>query len=233
MLEVHVAVNFASSIPGAVSVERERKGIPCSYTSSPDNEGPAEGSSSSEFNPPICLLLELMDIDDPSPTFRYVDCEQDLRKLGVRGILDVYRIPRMLLATFGELNFYGADRLHTYIEERLMPLIKPGGKEGGRQEEGSVVQEEGSVVVGTQDAEGSKAIYKRELDACSDVEVEDDSHFTSLRKGKGRMLKEESMEAIMVWPSDEEDEVEAALPPIAVLDDAGTTSESSESFASG
>ena len=221
--EVHVAVNFASPIPGAVSVKRERKGVPRSCTSSPDNEDPAEASSSSEFNPPVRLLLELMDIDDPAPDFKYVECEQELRKLGIRGILDVYRIPRMVLATFGDLRWYGANHLHTYIEERLMPLIKPGGKESGRQEEGS-------VVVGTQDVE-DEVICKRELDASSDVEVEERS-FTGLEKGKGRVLKEESMETIMVWPSDEEEEVEATLPSIAVLNDTGATSESSESLAS-
>ena len=126
MPEDHVAVNFASPIPGAASVEMERKHTPQSYTSSPDNESPASPSSSSDFNPPIRLLLELMDIDDPSPYFKYVDVEQDFRKLGIRGILDVYRLPRMVLATFGNLKWYGANHLHSYIEKRLMPLIKPG-----------------------------------------------------------------------------------------------------------
>ena len=39
------------------------------------------------------------------------------------------------------------------------------------------------------------------------------------------------METIMVWPSEEEEEVEAALPSIAVLNDTGATSESSKSIA--
>ena len=86
------------------------------------------------------------------------------------------------------------------------------------------------MVAGTRDVEKNGAICKQELDACLDVEVEDDRRFTSLWKGKGWLLKEESVEAIMVWPSDEEEEVEAVLPPIAVLDDAGTTSDSSKSF---
>ena len=221
--EVHVAVNFASPIPGAVSVERERKGITCSCTSSPNNKDPAEASSFLEFNLPARLLLELMDINDPAPNFKYVECEQELRKLGIRGILDVYHISRKVLATFRDLRWYGAHHLHTYIEECLMPLIKPGGKESGRQEEGS-------VVIGTQDVE-DEVICKWELDASLDVEVEEHS-FTGLKKGKGQVLKEESMETIMVWPSDKEEEVEAASPSIAMLNDTGATSESSESLAS-
>ena len=46
------------------------------------------------------------------------------------------------------------------------------------------------------------------------------------------MLKEESEGVIMVWPSDEENEVEATLPPIDMLDNDGATLESSECFTS-
>ena len=218
-------------------MEMEKKHTPRSYTSSPNNESPAEPSSSSEFNLPVCLLLELMDIDDPSPTFKYVEFENELRKLGIRGILDVHRIPRMILATFGDLKWYGANHLHTYIKDRLMPLIKPGGRVDGTQKGGSMggitKQEERSVSAGTQDVEGNEEVCKQEdLDACSDIVVEGGSHTTGLWKGKGKLLKEESEEIIMVWPSDDEDESEATLPPIAVLDNGGNISESSESFAS-
>ena len=221
--EVHVVVNFASPIPGEVSVEREQKGVPCSCTSLPDNEDPAEVSSSSEFNLPVHLLLELMDIDDPAPNFKYVECEQELRKLSIRGILDVYCIPRMVLATFSDLRWYGANHLHTYIKEHLMLLIKPRGKGSGRQEEGS-------MVIGTQDVE-DEVIFKQELDASSDVEVEEHNGFMGLKKGKGQVLKEKCMETIMVWPSDEEEEVKVVLLSIAMLNDTGTTSKSSESLA--
>ena len=103
-------------------------------------------------------------------------------------------------------------------------------QEGGS---GSVVagmQEEGSecVVADTEAEEICKLEY---LDACSDVAVEDGGHTMSLWKGRGHLLKEESKEVIMVWPSDEEDK--ALLPSIEVLHgDAGTTSESSESIIS-
>ena len=163
-----------------------------------------------------------MDIDNPSPTFKYVKFKDNLCENRAKGILDVYHIPRMLLVTFGNLECYGADHLCTYIEEGLMPLIKPGVKEDGQHRGGS-------MVAGMQDVEKNGAICKQKLDPCLDVEVEDDCHFTSLWKGKGWLLKEESVEAIMVWPSDEE-EVEATVPPIAVLDDTGTTSDSSESM---
>ena len=136
--EIHIAVNFAAPIPGVASVEMKGKNTPRSYTLLPDNESPATPSSSSEFNPPVHLLLELMDLDDPSPTFKYVKFENELRKLGIRGILDVHRLPRMVLATFGNLKWYGANHLHKYIDERLMPLIKLGGKVDGTQEEGSM-----------------------------------------------------------------------------------------------
>ena len=88
---------------------------------------------------------------------------------------------------------------------------------------------------GTQDVEGNEIICKEEgLDACSDIAVEDDTHRASLWKGKGKgqLMKEESEEVIMVWLSDNENEVAATLPLIAVLDDAGSTLKSSESFAS-
>ena len=59
-------------------MEMEKKHTLRSYTLSPNNESLAEPSSSSEFNPPVCLLLELMNIDDPSPTFKYVEFENEL-----------------------------------------------------------------------------------------------------------------------------------------------------------
>ena len=59
--EIHVAVNFVAPIPEVASVEMEGKNTPRSYTSLPDNESPATLSLSSEFNPPVRLLLELMD----------------------------------------------------------------------------------------------------------------------------------------------------------------------------
>ena len=90
---------------------------------SPNTADPDVPSSSLEFNPPICLLLELMDIDDPSPTFKYIDFENKLRKFNVRGILDVHRLPTMLLATFGDLKDYGARHLQAYVKEDRKSVV--------------------------------------------------------------------------------------------------------------
>ena len=117
-----------------------------------------------------------------------------------------------------------------------MPLIKLGEEVYGKQKGGS-------TVAGTQDVEEKGEVGENMVtcsdvdtcldeDTCSDVAVEDDGHIEASWKGKGQLLKEESKEVIMVWPSDEENAVEATLPPIDMLDDDGATSESSESFAS-
>ena len=74
------------------------------------------------------MLLELMDFCDPCEHFKYVDFEDEMRKFGIRGILDVHKLPRMVLAEFGSLRWYGANHLHDFIEDRLMSLIKPGAK---------------------------------------------------------------------------------------------------------
>jgi hypothetical protein len=204
-------------MPGAAAsvppVEVETNSVPRSASSSPDIECPVAPSSPLHFNPPILVLLQLMDLDDPCPHFKYVEFEQEFRSFGVRGILDVHRLPRMVLATFGTLGWYGANHLHSYIEKRLMPLIKPG-------EERVVEQEAGSGKVEGYVAQ--EAVVKKE-----------GGQIPSLWKGKGRLLKEESEEAIVVWPSDDENDKEEqqSLPPIEVLDDDDdTATESSGSF---
>ena len=102
-----------------------------SYTSFPDNESPTEPSLSSKFNLSVCLLLELMDIDDPSPTFKYVECENELQKLGIRGILDVHCIPRMILTTFSDLKWYRANHFHTCQKAALTRRTSRGCSRGG------------------------------------------------------------------------------------------------------
>ena len=77
--------------------------------------------------------------------------------------------------------------------------------------------------------EGHVADYKQEdLDAV----IESGGRIPNLWKGKGRLLKEESQEAIIEWPSDDENEEEKqSLPPIEVLDDDDdVATESSGSF---
>ena len=72
----------------------------------------------------------------------------------------------MVLVTFSKLKWYGANHLQAYIEECLMPLIKPGRKMDGMQEGGSR-----SMVADTQEVEGICKLDN--LDTCSDVAVED------------------------------------------------------------
>jgi hypothetical protein len=66
----------------------------------------------------------------------------------------------------------------------------------------------------------------------SDVVAKEGGHIPSLWKGKGWLLKEESEEAIVVWPSDDENDKgeQQSLPPIEVLDDNDMAMESSRSF---
>ena len=67
----------------------------------------------------------------------------------------------------------------------------------------------------------------------SNAVVESDGHIPSLWKGKGRLLKEESNKAIIVWLSDDEnnEEERLSLLPIVVLDDNDDkTTESFRSF---
>ncbi|KAF8262287.1 hypothetical protein EI94DRAFT_1704899 [Lactarius quietus] len=199
---VHVAVNFRSLVPGAATLKVE-----CPIS-------PPKLTSSLGFNPPVCLLLELMDIDDPSPTFKYVHVEEEFRVLRVKGILDVYCLPQMVLATFGSLGWDGANHLHAYIKRWLMPLIKPGLEStGGEQEVVDCTQEVDKSMVGKEEPEAD--------------------HILSSWKGKGWLLKEESKEVIVVWSSDEENEPEpeGTLPPIEVLDKDMTT-EYAKSFTS-
>lgn len=150
-----------------------------------------------------------MDIDDPCEHFKYVDFENEMRKFGIRGILDVHNLPRMVLAEFGSLGWYGANHLHAYIKERLLPLIKPGEKRvaGGSKVEGYMASEESGA-------------------------VKESDRIPSLWKGKGPLLKEESKEAIIEWPSDDEEELQErqSLPPIEVLDDDDDASTESSGF---
>jgi hypothetical protein len=122
----------------------------------------------------------------------------------------------MVLSTFGTLGWYGANHLHAYIKARLMPLIKPGEKRvvDGEQEVGSVKAEDDMA------------------EDDSDVVAKEGGHIPSLWKGKGWLLKEESEEAIVVWPSDDENDKgeQQSLPPIEVLDDNDMAMESSRSF---
>ncbi|KAH9009805.1 hypothetical protein EDB85DRAFT_1902729 [Lactarius pseudohatsudake] len=183
--EVHVAVNIASpgSTAGAsvTSVTSETHPATRSRqrsTSMPNAATPTPTAHT--INLPVRMLLELMDIHDPSPTFNYVDMESELADFGMKTVMDVYEMHQALLGTVGGLGKEGARSLHVYVKKWLLPLIRPngeGGTVGDRQEEAAVEV----------------------------VEVVGPSCVPGDRKGKGRMLKEECHEAIFIWSSDDEE----------------------------
>ncbi|KAH9166184.1 hypothetical protein EDB89DRAFT_1910890 [Lactarius sanguifluus] len=213
--EVHVAVNIAAPVSTtgtSVTSKTHRATSSCQRPMSMPNTAPPTAPAD-HIDPPVCMLLELMDIHDPSPTFSYVDKESDLADFGMKTVMQVYGMHQVLLATVGGLGKEGAGSLHAYVDKWLLPVIQPKGKGstvGGRQED---------VVA---------------------VEVEE---VWGDRKGKGRilgrLLEEERHEAILV-SSDEEGEQKRQEqakdedgPPIEVLkneddDDATTDTESFE-----
>ncbi|KAI9454053.1 hypothetical protein BJY52DRAFT_1189175 [Lactarius psammicola] len=139
--EVHVAVNFASPHPGTEvpytlsSTTHQVNQQPSSSHGTPSkSEGTSDDthfdvSSPQVMDLTVCLLLELMDRDDPDPDLQYGDLEGELGEAGISGVVDLYRLPEGLLATFGKLGLERARRLHACVEERLMPLMLPGRRD--------------------------------------------------------------------------------------------------------
>jgi hypothetical protein len=144
-----------------------------------------------------------MDLDDPTIDLKYVDVEEQLKDNGMTGILEVYETPMELLAKIGCLGSDGASCLYKYIKERLLPVIQGEGMVSG-EKEGAASGEE----------EGTESGEKEGVASGKQIEV----------AGGKRLVKEESKEEVIVWPSDErdplgEDEIEEELPPIEVLDE--------------
>jgi hypothetical protein len=204
--EVHVAVNFGSPLPGTEA----------SYTVNGTThhvvQQPLASSSGTSSkleralkrpNLPVRLLLELMDLDDLTIDLKYVDVEEQLKDNGMTGILEVYETPMELLVKIGCLGSDGASCLHKYIKERLLPVIQGEGMVSG-EKEGAASGEE----------EGTESGEKEGVASGKQIEV----------AGGKRLVKKESKEEVIVWPSDErdplgEDKIEEELPPIEVLDE--------------
>ena len=166
------------------------------------------------YNIPVCLLLQLMDLDDLAPDLKYVDIKEDLVEMGLIRIVEVDEMPMELLATIGCLGMDGASWLQTYVREQLLPLTKNGGVMIDKKEE------EGGL------AHGEKkglARGRKEGDASSSEKKGDKGcGLASGRKwevrGK-RLVKEESKDVVVEWPSDEcdplgEDKIEKSCPPL-------------------
>ena len=87
-------------------------------------------SASKQPNLPVNLLLQLMALDNPSVDLKYIDVEDNLKDMGLTGILKVNEMPKELLVNIGCLGPNGADKLHKYIRERrILPFIQ-GDSEG-------------------------------------------------------------------------------------------------------
>jgi hypothetical protein len=204
MPEVHVKVNIAAPMPGTQgsAVVAAMDKIHCDPEVVVQVEDPT-ALPADPFNPPVRLLLELMDLDQPVKDMKYVDIESELVDEGIGGIWDLYNLPLELLANFGNLRQKGAHRLQEYVRQRLIPLIKPTGVAG---ECVSGVKQEGVA-----DESGSRQV---------DMAVES-GRAPGAWKGKGRLMKEESKDVIVVWSDDEsvKDEIKEESPPIAVLKD--------------
>ncbi|KAI9455140.1 hypothetical protein BJY52DRAFT_1188504 [Lactarius psammicola] len=220
--EVHVAVNIASPVPATgasvTSVVSDTHQDDCRPTMISNVAHPTPPATN-HLNPPVRMLLELMDLHDLALDFKYIDLESELVEFGMKGVMDVYKMPQVLLASFGCLGKEGARSLHAYVRKWLLPLIQPEG--------------EGRAVGG-----------KRE-DAM--VKVTEVGHVTGDKKSKGRLLKEESRDVIIVWSSDEDEDEEGeqgtqgmddknGSPPIEVLkneedeDEDDAVTDTSESF---
>ncbi|KAH9026936.1 hypothetical protein EDB83DRAFT_2319709 [Lactarius deliciosus] len=182
--EVHVAVNIASpgSTAGASVTSVTSETHPAQSRQRPTSMPNTATPTANTIDLPVRMLLELMDIHDPSPTFNYVDMESELVDFGMKTVMQVYEMHQVLLETVGGLGKEGARSLHVYVKKWLLPVIRPNGE---------------GVTVGD-----------RQEEVVEVVEVVGPSRVPGDRKGKGRMPKEECHEAIFVWSSDEEGEQE-------------------------
>ncbi|KAI9430228.1 hypothetical protein H4582DRAFT_2064042 [Lactarius indigo] len=194
--EVHVAVNIAS--PGSTAGASVTSVTSETHPATPSRQRPTSMPNPATPTPidlPVRLLLELMDIHDPSPTFDYVDMESELVDFGMSTVMEVYEMHQVLLETVGGLGKEGARSLHAYVKKWLLPLMRPNGEGHG-------------VTVGDR----QEVAVEDKVEDVEVVEVVGPSRVPRDRKGKGRMLKEESHEAIFVWSSDEEGEQERQGP---------------------
>ncbi|KAI9443523.1 hypothetical protein H4582DRAFT_2054510 [Lactarius indigo] len=130
--EVHVAVNIAS--PGSTAGASVTSVTSETHPATPSRQRPTSMPNPATPTPidlPVRLLLELMDIHDPSPTFDYVDMESELVDFGMSTVMEVYEMHQILLETVGGLGKEGACSLHAYVKKWLLPLMRPNGEGHG------------------------------------------------------------------------------------------------------
>ena len=224
--EVRVEVNFGSPRPGTEASYVVNGTTHHISQHPPSGSGTGNPETSKSYNIPVRLLLQLMDLDDLAPDLKYVDIEEDLVEMGLVGIVEVDEMPLELLATIGCLGKDGASRLQKYAREQLLPLTKNGGGVMDKKEEGGLARgEKNGLARGGKegDASGSEKNVDKVCGLAGGGKWE--------ARGK-QLVKEESKDVVVEWPSDErdplgEDEIEDddELPPIEVLEEASDFSE--------
>ena len=70
--------------------------------------------------PLVLDLLILMDQDRPTSDQKYVDALSEFYDFGVEDILDIFDMPRRLLASLGDLGNNRAHQLHEYVHDKLL-----------------------------------------------------------------------------------------------------------------
>ena len=74
--------------------------------------------------PSVLGLLTLMDQDCSTSKQKYVDALSEFYDFGVEDILDVFDMPRRLLALLGDLRNDRAHQLHEYVHDKLLLPVK-------------------------------------------------------------------------------------------------------------
>ncbi|KAH9039771.1 hypothetical protein EDB85DRAFT_1887185 [Lactarius pseudohatsudake] len=149
------------------------------------------------INPPVRMLLELMDIHDPSPTFSYVDTESDLavwyenRDAGVRD-------------ASGGLGKEGARSLHAYVDKWLFGDSTEGERGGLVTALLPLARKSGSGC-GLGDRKGKGRILGRllEEECHKAILVSSDKEGEQKRQGQA---KDEDVPPIEVLKNEEDDE---------------------------
>ncbi|KAI9434305.1 hypothetical protein H4582DRAFT_2060250 [Lactarius indigo] len=155
--EVHVTVNIA--LPGSTAGASVTSVTSETHPATPSRQRPMSMPNPATPTPivntidlPVHLLLELMDIHDPSLTFDYVDMELELVDFGMSTVMEVYEMHQILLETVGGLGKEGTRSLHVVTV-------------GDRQEvavEDKVKDIEVVEVVGPSRVPGDRKVTRRE-----------------------------------------------------------------------
>jgi hypothetical protein len=151
--------------------------------------------------PSIRDVLRLADAAEPSlPTsdLKFVDALSELQDFGIEDSIDLNTLGVTHLATLGCLGMDRARRLHQYnLDKIIVPLRlmetdqTPSVQEMAAPSQ-AVKKEEKAVAAAQVNVEEAR---EREEEATHGERTLDDV----IQKGKGRLIKEESVEVILDW----------------------------------